>query len=168
MTEASLSENSPKSKTLHSTQTLLCHKERSAVQNKKTARVIETASRWSDQQKSLMNRSAKSHPKSQTFYSTQTLVCHEEQSVLQNKQTDRGPITNRSWQTNIVQWDTSILRNALEVLGNSTNHSNMNRSLHGHSPSMVIHPTQILTHQKEQSALQNKKANKSQMTNRSL
>ena len=40
--------------------------------------------------KTLMNRSAKSYPRSQTFDSTQTLVSHEEQSGIQNKKTDEG------------------------------------------------------------------------------
>jgi hypothetical protein len=37
-----------------------------------------------------MNRLAKSYPISRTFYSTQTLVSHEQRSVVQNKITGGG------------------------------------------------------------------------------
>ncbi len=57
----------PKSKTFYSTQTLVCQKERSGMQNKRSAEVTETALRSGEQQKALMNRSAKSHPKSKSF-----------------------------------------------------------------------------------------------------
>ena len=37
-----------------------------------------------------MNRSAKSYPRSKTFYLTQILVSHEDRSGIQNKKTDEG------------------------------------------------------------------------------
>ena len=80
----------------HSTQTRICHKERSAVQNKKTKGTIETALGFFGQRKNLMNRPGKSHPKSESFYLTQILVCHEERSGMQNKITDGGPMKNES------------------------------------------------------------------------
>ena len=52
----------PNRKTIHSTQILICHKERSAVQNKKSAGAIETASRFGEYRKNLMNQPGKTHP----------------------------------------------------------------------------------------------------------
>ena len=46
----------------HSTQTPIYQKERSAMQNKKTAGAIETALGFGGQRKTLMNRPGKSHP----------------------------------------------------------------------------------------------------------
>ncbi len=48
---------------------------------------IETDLRFCEKRKSLRNRPGKSHPKSESFYLTQILVCHEEQSAVQNKKT---------------------------------------------------------------------------------
>ena len=57
----------PNRKTIHSTQILICHEEQSAVQNKKSAGAIETASRFGEYRKNLMNQSGKTHPKSKTL-----------------------------------------------------------------------------------------------------
>ena len=57
----------PKNKAIHSTQILICHEERSAVQNKKSAGAIETASGFGEYRKNLMNQSGKIHPKSKTL-----------------------------------------------------------------------------------------------------
>ena len=57
----------PNRKTIHSTQIPIRHKERSAVQNKKSAGAIETASRFGEYRKNLMNQSGKTHPKSKTL-----------------------------------------------------------------------------------------------------
>ena len=57
---------------------------------------IEPALRSGEQRKNLMNRPGKSHPKSESFYLTQILVCHEERSGMQNKITDGGPMKNES------------------------------------------------------------------------
>ena len=68
MSEASpYGRTDPKSKTFYSTQTLVCQKEQSGMQNKRSAEVTETAFRSGEQRKTLMNRSAKSHPKSKSF-----------------------------------------------------------------------------------------------------
>ena len=57
----------PNRKTIDSAQILICHEERSALQNKKSAGAIETASRFGEYRKNLMNQSGKIHPKSKTL-----------------------------------------------------------------------------------------------------
>jgi hypothetical protein len=62
---------------------------------RKRAGAIEPALKFVEK-KTLMNRPDKSHPKSKTFDSTQTLVFHEERSGMQNKKTDGDTMTNES------------------------------------------------------------------------
>ena len=57
---------------------------------------IETALRFCEKRQNLRNRPGKSHPKSESFYSTQSLICHEERSAVQNKKTNGGTIMSRS------------------------------------------------------------------------
>ena len=57
----------PKNKTLHSAQILMCHKERSALQNKKSAAAIESALRFGGHRENLVDQSGKTHPKSKTL-----------------------------------------------------------------------------------------------------
>ena len=59
--------SAPKNKTLHSAQILMCHKERCALQNKKSAAAIETALRFDGHRENLMNQSGKTHPKSEAL-----------------------------------------------------------------------------------------------------
>jgi hypothetical protein len=56
-----------KNKTLYSAQILMCHKERSALQNKKSAAAIETELRFDGHRENLMNQSGKTHPKSEAL-----------------------------------------------------------------------------------------------------
>ena len=53
--------SAPNRKTIHSAQILLCHEERSALQNKKSAGAIEPALRFDRHRKNLMNQSGKAH-----------------------------------------------------------------------------------------------------------
>jgi hypothetical protein len=50
--------------------------------------VIETDLRFCEKRKTLRNRPGKSHPKSESFYLTQILVCHKERFGIQNKKKD--------------------------------------------------------------------------------
>ena len=57
---------------------------------------IQTALKFCGQRKTLMNRPGKSHPKSESFYLTQILVCHGERSGMQNKITGGDTMKNES------------------------------------------------------------------------
>jgi hypothetical protein len=59
--------SAPKNKSTHSTQIPICHEERSALQNKKSAGAIEPALRFDGHRENLMNQSGKTHPKSETL-----------------------------------------------------------------------------------------------------
>ena len=66
-----------KNKTLHSAQILMCHEERSALQNKKSAAAIESALRFGGHRENLMNQSGKTHPKSETLIQHKPLYAME-------------------------------------------------------------------------------------------
>jgi hypothetical protein len=80
---------------------------------RKRAGAIETDLRFVGQRKTLMNRSDKNRPKSETFHATQIPVFHEERSAVQNKKAVGGAMMGRYWQTLYEQSDTPGLRNGL-------------------------------------------------------
>ena len=69
--------SAPKNKTLHSAQILMCHKERSALQNKKSAAAIESALRFGGHRENLVDQSGKTHPKSETLIQHKPLYAIE-------------------------------------------------------------------------------------------
>ena len=90
----------PKSKTFYSTQTLVCQKERSGMQNKRSAEVTETALRSGEQRKTLLNRSAKSHPKSKSFIRHKPLYTMKkglEYKTRIRTEANNEPIAATSW-----------------------------------------------------------------------
>ena len=66
-----------KNKTLHSAQILMCHKERSALQNKISEAAIESALRFGGHRENLVDQSGKTHPKSETLIQHKPLYAIE-------------------------------------------------------------------------------------------
>ena len=92
----------PKNQAIHSSQILICHKERSAVQNQKTVGAIETALRLGGQRESVMIQPGKTHPKSKMLIRHKPLCAMKngpEYKTRIRTGANNEPIAVTSWHT---------------------------------------------------------------------
>jgi len=92
----------PKNQIVYSSQILICHKERSAVQNKKTVGAIETALRLGGQRETVMNQPGKTHPKSKMLIRHKPLCAMKngpEYKTRIRTEANNEPIAATSWHT---------------------------------------------------------------------
>ena len=99
----------------------MCHKERSALQNKKSAAAIESALRFGGHRENLVDQSGKTHPKSETLIQHKPLYamekCPEYKTRIRTK-AKTEPIAAKPLQREIYIQITKqgLIKNASTVL----------------------------------------------------